>query len=80
MSDVSILSMAVMDGAVRGLGNEEASRVEIAKSIKVFARNNAHPSRSYGWHFAVWIQSDSLEVYNRLGNCAMMRVSSISYL
>lgn len=80
MTDDSILSMAVMDGAVRGLNAPEASRIEIARAIKAFARNNGHPSRSYGGRFMGWVDSDSLEGYNSLGNGSAMRVSSIAYL
>lgn len=78
MTDDSILSMAVMDGAIRGLNDEEASRAEIAKSIKAYART--HRRRGYGSRFQSWIDSDSLEGYNSLGNGSAMRVSSIAYL
>lgn len=78
MTDDSILTLAVMDGAVRGLNDPEASRIEIAKSFKLYARTHAH--RGYGGRFRAWFGSDSLEGYNSLGNGAAMRVSPIAYL
>lgn len=78
MTDDSILTLAVMDGAVRGLNDEEASRREIARSIKAYAR--AFPGRGYGGRFAGWIQSESLDGYGSFGNGSAMRVSSIAHL
>lgn len=78
MTDDSILTLAVMDGAVRGLGDAGASRLEIARSIKAYSR--AFPGRGYGGRFAGWILSDSLDGYGSFGNGSAMRVSSIAYL
>lgn len=78
MTDDSFMTMAVLDGAVRGLGDPRRTHIEIATAMREFGQT--HRRRGYGGMFGRWLDDYSLGAYNSFGNGAAMRVSPIAWL
>ncbi len=89
-TDDSVLTYAVAEGILRGLGQvnrcrlaedpegQERVRRAIAGQVKAFARR--YPHAGYGGKFRAWAQSDSWEPYGSWGNGSAMRASFAGWM
>ena len=69
-TDDSVCTVAVADCILQG--------GDFARGLKDYGRR--YPGRGYGGRFARWLESESLEPYEQLGNGAAMRVSPVAWL
>jgi len=68
-TDDTVLTAAVADSLLGGVGYEE--------SIRTWARR--YPRRGYGGMFRKWMKKDDAPPYNSFGNGSAMRVSPVGF-
>lgn len=77
ITDDTIMTLAVCDGILNGLLNNEFE-AEIKKCLITMGK--LYPNAGYGYMFRQWIYSKNNEPYNSYGNGSAMRVSSIGWI
>lgn len=77
-TDDTVMTVAVAEGLMNGLGNPKKSREEIIGAMHKFG--TLYPNAGYGARFLKWIGNSGKEPYNSFGNGSAMRVSSAAWL
>ncbi|MGI6157879.1 MAG: ADP-ribosylglycohydrolase family protein [Saccharofermentanales bacterium] len=78
VTDDTIMTVAVADGAMAGRGDPALTRKKIIDAMRRWGRR--YPAAGYGNRFRVWLEAASPEPYDSFGNGSAMRVSSIAWL
>jgi ADP-ribosylglycohydrolase len=68
-TDDTVLSVAIADAIL--------NKKDYAISLREYGQ--MYPDAGYGWHFGLWLNSDSMEPYNSWGNGSAMRVSPVGF-
>lgn len=78
ITDDSIMTLAVAEALMNGMGDREKTRKELVRSMQSLGRQ--YPDAGYGGRFIDWLYQTHPEPYYSYGNGAAMRVSPVAWL
>jgi ADP-ribosylglycohydrolase len=77
-TDDTVMTFAVAEGLMNGLGSEAETEAEIIKAMRFYGA--LYPDAGYGVRFSGWLAANAPKPYGSYGNGSAMRVSAAAWL